>query len=347
MISQEDQTALKRTLDTLHENEADVAIVKRNLVSLSALAKLDSDQLLQLLSVPPGTKLYKYCPMGKYTKSNLRSGKVHLSNPDSFDDVFDSVSDADEYFFINFRLMRYLMVLECPFDLNLDNPSLIELLSSYLRKCADTIEGFRRFLEEKGIDKMTSSRLQILYFTVQASQFSKQYSIESALLDEFHEFSQKHQEYRISCFTTNPTNLKMWSLYANYNKGICIEYTVPEDPHLLVLSVIYARVRGDINFLMAMNDVFEPNVFVKSLYESVLRKDICWAEQDEYRLVCAKGEYEGDLCDFYPITGVYIGNKMVRANQKQILRICKDIKADCYYMQRSLSSFELRPVKIL
>ena len=78
--------------------------------------------------------------------------------------------------------------------------------------------------------------------------------------------------------------------------------------------------------MTATNDVYTTGVFVRALFESVLRKDISWIEQDEYRLVCAKGEHPNDLVDFYPVTGIYMGNKMGEHNQAQVKRICKGLK---------------------
>lgn len=341
------QDELNRTIELLRENQSDLVFIKRKCYSLSELSKLSGDALFALLSVRPGMKLYKYCSFGKNAKNNILKGEVHLSNPNTFDDAFDSTSDADEFFFINFRLMRYLSVLECNFDWELDNHDLTRMLYSRLGECGDTFEAFKDYLIEKKIDEITSSRLQTIYLSVLASGASGCKAIDSALINEFQEYMQKHQRYRVSCFTTDPKNIKMWSLYANNNKGICIEYTVPTDPALLVLSVAYSHRRGDFNYLTATNDIYDVDVFAKRLFESVLRKDVSWIEQDEYRLLCSVGEHEGDQCRFFPITAVYMGNKMTRRNQSQVRRICKEVGADCYYVQRSLSTFELFPKKIM
>ena len=95
----------------------------------------------------------------------------------------------------------------------------------------------------------------------------------------------------------------MWSLYADNSKGVCIEYTVPETFELLVLSVIYSHVRGNMNRLMMLNDFLTNDAFIYVLAESVLRKDICWLEQNEYRLICPRGTFDRDLCKFFPLRG--------------------------------------------
>ena len=39
----------------------------------------------------------------------------------------------------------------------------------------------------------------------------------------------------------------MWSLYANNNKGLCIEYTVPNDPDKFVLNLVASLNKGSVN----------------------------------------------------------------------------------------------------
>ena len=327
--------ALNKAVEYLRANGDDVVFIKRKVHSLSDLKKKNGNEIFDLLSVTPGMKLYKYCSFDKYSENNILNGEVHLRNPNEFDDAFDSTNDGDEYFYINYRLMLYLRVLGCDFNILSNNADLIKLLYVRLGECASNFEEFVRFLTDKGIDKLVSSRLKIIYLSAMLSKTPNGKSIESALSDEFQEFMQNSQKYRISCFTTDPSNLKMWSLYANNNKGICIEYTVPDDFDLLVLAVGYSHKRGDIDFLTAVNDIYDDSdIFSKRMFETVLRKDICWTEQDEYRLIGFENGFKDDQCKFFPITGIYIGNKMGKEDQERVKHICKEIEV---FIQNNLS----------
>ena len=105
----------------LEKNNNDIVIINNRFFSLKWIMSLSTNDLYNLLSVKPGMKLYKYCPFNKYTKEYIISGNVYLNDPNKFDDAFDSLSDIDEYTFINFRLQFYLLSLNVSYDFNLSN----------------------------------------------------------------------------------------------------------------------------------------------------------------------------------------------------------------------------------
>ena len=332
---------------TMDKYKNDIVIINKNVYSLKELLKLNTNQLYSLLLIRPGMKLYKYCSFGKHTLDNIKKGKVYLSNPTSFDDCFDSTSDTDEYMFINQRLMTYLTILNVKFDCDATNEELSFLLFLKMGEVAKTTDEFIEYLKDLNLSELLCKKLQILYMNVVVSQYFKDKSIESALHDEFIDYCNSVNNYRISCFTTNPTDIKMWSLYADNNRGICIEYTVDDNPDKLVFSVLYSHIRGDYNLCTALDDYDnDENAFIRVLIESVLRKDICWTEQNEYRYVSTNNMYESNLAPFYPITAIYIGNKISKRNYSIMVKLCKELDINCYYMQRNIIQFELHPLKI-
>ena len=98
-------------------------------------------------------KLYKYCPFNKYTKENIITGNVYLNNPSKFDDAFDSLSDADEYFYINIRLQFYLNLLEVKYDYKASNDELEKLLFFKIGVISKTYEKFNEYLDKIGFTK--------------------------------------------------------------------------------------------------------------------------------------------------------------------------------------------------
>ncbi|MBO6286070.1 MAG: hypothetical protein J6O18_07160, partial [Bacilli bacterium] len=191
MEEQKIEDALSQAIRSLSEHEKEIAFIKRRPVKLSDLSGLPTDQLLSLLIPSSGTKLYKYCPYNQKAVSNIANGVVHLSDPETFDDVFDSMADDDAYFFVNLRLMRYLLVLGVSFDWNLNNEALTALLFQKLGQCGPTFDEFKKYISDNRIDEVTALRLQYLYLNAVASQVSPDKSLESALMDEFQEFSKR------------------------------------------------------------------------------------------------------------------------------------------------------------
>lgn len=330
----------------LEKNKDDIVVINSRIVSLKEVLSLSTSDLYKLLSIKPGMKLYKYCPVNNYTLENIKSGNIYLSNPLDFDDTFDSLSDADEYSYINIRLHFYLQLLKVNYDYNATNDELENLLFAKMGEVANTADKFDEYLSKININLISKQKFKIVYLKVLLSQNNIDHPIRNALLDEYNDFINTASNYRISCFTTNQCNLKMWSLYANKNKGVCIEYTVDDKADKSIFSVIYSHVRGDVNTCIAYEDVNTEDAFLRVFINSVLRKDICWIEQNEYRYITANEQYPDNLVQFYPITGIYMGNKILKRNYKVITNICKELKVDCYYMQRNLINYELSPKKI-
>lgn len=338
----------------LEDNNDNIVIINNKIFLLNEVMRLSLDDLYKLLSVKPGMKLYKYCPFNKYTKANIINGNIYLNDPLKFDDAFDSLSDVEQYSYVNIRLQFYLQLLEAKYDYKASNDELEKLLFIKMGEIADTFDAFAEYLDKINIDIISKLKLKILYQNAMLTKFTKKgtikksskYSIRKALVAEYDEYSKSASKFRISCFTTNPLNLKMWSLYANNNKGVCIEYTVGNEQDKLILSVLYSHIRGDFNTCIAYENINNEDAFMKTLINSVLRKDISWVEQNEYRYIVADGMYKDNLVKFYPITGIYMGNKISKRNYKFIYEICKELNINCYYMQRNLINYELFPKKL-
>lgn len=81
-------------------------------------------------------------------------------------------------------------------------------------------------------------------------------------------------QYRICCFSADPTQTLMWSQYAEDHKGFCMEFQVLKDPHLFapLIPIIYEQemVKTDSN-----------NVF-SHLFQ---RKSNDWKHEKEIRII--------------------------------------------------------------
>ena len=330
----------------MENKQDDLAFINGKSYSISYLKSLTSNQLIDLLCVKPGDKLYKYCSFDGYAIENIILNQVHLSNPDDFDDTFDSRSDIGEEDFKRYLLEIYLDAINCKYSKESEVDELMYSLFSELGKIADTFDKFKEWLVESKISKILSLRLQNMYLSIIQGLKSPQETINDILHNDYIEYSNLVSKYRISCFSTNPINLKMWSLYANNNRGICIEYTVDANMNVgSLLSVVYSHIRGDYNYCLEKYDNMDNDSIFFVWMESLLRKDILWAEQSEYRLISASGLNMNDNVSFYPITAIYVGNKATLQDIDKIKGICRAKKIDCYHMQRDYKYYNLIPVK--
>ena len=155
-----------------------------------------------------------------------------------------------------------------------------------------------------------------------------------------------------TCFTTNPYSQLMWSTYADYHKGFCVEYDINQShiryKHLYenLFPVIYSKVRSTLPY-----KILEDNYFVLTeeylwhIYAcGALRKSIDWVWQDEWRLLLAL-QKEVNI-DFFPISKVFLGNKMSTVNKKKIIDICNNRKINYIGIKRDDLSFDLKDCNI-
>ena len=84
---------------------------------------------------------------------------------------------------------------------------------------------------------------------------------------------------------------------------------------------------------------------IRDLYiNGVLRKSIDWAYQNEWRLMLPPQDrnQKGFTKRFFPITKVYLGNRMPADRRKTIIEICKKKKIPYVGVVRSPDYFEMK-----
>ena len=142
----------------------------------------------------------------------------------------------------------------------------------------------------------------------------------------------------IGCFSETEKSLLMWSHYANYHKGFCIEYDFEqlENEYLFLSPVIYENEPTN----LYNNDT-------RVVYEQLLTKARDWKYENEWRVIST---YKDDRLEFISDSirkiktpkpaKIYLGCKSGDL-EEEITRICKmkDIKLDKMKMHKN--KFEL------
>lgn len=157
--------------------------------------------------------------------------------------------------------------------------------------------------------------------------------------EEYKEFKDTLNEFKMSCFSTSPFLNRMWSSsYGNYSKGFCIEYTIDIEnysnfmlTYLNFFPVIYSNIRNDSSkFYTSNNTDLNIDKLWQFYFNGLLRKSLDWSNQSEWRLILLNKMIEKDYnghnpVPFFKISKVYLGNKMSHRNRKKIIEICKKI----------------------
>lgn len=315
-------------------------------------------------------KLYKYFPNVSKTVNRkrvnfsiqaLKNNTVFMQTPSEFDDVYDSDIHIEYEDYVLLRLKEYCdrciikttadssaqemgeALLHRAFDLYQKDGSLDKLFLKEPSSEAERLsnEVFRKRLHVKAYDGPDWAS-----------------ALSNALFEEYTEFcKQLKATFRTACFTTTPYSQLMWALYANNHKGFCIEYTVlPNDPqyqqvYLNLFPVVYCKTRPDMTKrIVDYQDKYPTEENLWDIYlHGALRKSIDWAYQNEWRLILPMGKAEGAdyNLQFFPITKVYLGNRMQPQDRKKIIRFCKQKGFPYSGVTRNPNLFEMEDCKIL
>ena len=79
-------------------------------------------------------------------------------------------------------------------------------------------------------------------------------------------------------------------------------------------------------------------------FHGALRKSIDWAFQNEWRLLLPLSDKNGDNCnvEFFPITRVYLGNRMQSEKRKEIIDFCNNEGIPYIGVQRNPNIYEMQ-----
>jgi len=149
----------------------------------------------------------------------------------------------------------------------------------------------------------------------------------------------------------------MWGgSYANYHKGFCIEYTVLPNDEVYrdifynLFPMIYCKTRPNMTsrLVAAKDKALTKEILWDIYFHGALRKSIDWAFQNEWRLLLPlRSTNISDYnVKFFPITKVYLGNRMKPDNRKEIIAICNRKTIPYVGVKRSPDLFEMRDCEI-
>ena len=310
-------------------------------------------------------KLYKYFPNTINNKSQnhsqeaLKLNTVFLQSPSEYDDVYDSDIHIEYIDYEKLRLQEYCR--RCGVEI-FQHSSTQELGDQLIQRLYNVWQDTGSF--DSAIVREPHSRLEdlsnkILFKRIQI-ELSKGFDLGQAVSNvigiEYKEYVlQLKNTFKTACFTTTPYSQLMWSSYANQHHGFCIEYTVlsnnvnyTEIYHNL-FPVVYCKVRPNMTErIVAYKDREPTEENIWDIYlHGALRKSGDWAYQNEWRLLLPLGKTSSDSnVVFFPITKVFLGNRMKGDDRKEIIEICKSRDIPYIGVIRNPDYFEMQDCTI-
>lgn len=302
-------------------------------------------------------KIYKYCSLDTAIKI-LESESVILSNPDNFNDPFDSYlksskkCEKDTFnLLINFTFFEYLK--ELAFESNFSTLILQPLICFY----DDLMDRNKEFVKipllnayYKIVNKITHKN----DFSNDMEDAKRKFSIEMK-----NTYNNIKDNSLITCFSKRNDSILMWSHYGDKHKGICFELKNNKE---LYKKVSYKNRRYKLNFLKIYRGylysqhkkceyVFDSRKYKRIIMKAFLTKQKDWNYEKEIRCILFKND---ELKGFYrngdnyflkiDITKIYIGAKAKKTEDlEKLLEIASKKDIPIVYMKEDENKFKIIP----
>lgn len=252
--------------------------------------------------------LFKYYGNVDYARDAVENSRIHLEPPYAYNDIYDSSRRIGAEDLYCIHFGNFLYVAD-------------------IRKYCD-------FLSNSEIEAIKKKDLSV------GAVIDHLCSIKEDIdKDKFIEESRKfflHGKYifqadnnKISCFSEVNDSLLMWAYYANNYEGICVRFNAPKDA---ILSKHCRKVQYT-------NHYISDNSF-----GNYFRKSIQWAHEQEWRIVC---DMEEDYIPISSIDALYIGLRMDKTAEKQVLELGEKYNLEVYKMKVSDTRYEILFDRIL
>lgn len=297
-----------------------------------------------------------------YNIQALRDNTVFMQSPSLFDDVYDSDIGLNYSEYERARLLEYC--IRCGIDVKktMETPELANALMQTIADMINSTGNIDSLFKSTPATKSEDLSNQCFLLELKNQLYKGKdlgESLRNAIISDFNRYLQYLQDsFRATCFATTPYSQLMWGgSYADGHKGFCVEYTVlPNDPQyqklfLNLFPMIYCKVRPNMTKRLVKFQDKEPTTELlwDIYFHGALRKSIDWAFQNEWRLLLPmeRNRAAKDYCvPFFPITKVFLGNRMPQAARKEIIEICHDRNIPYIGVTRNPNIFEMQECAI-
>lgn len=359
-----------KNLQTLAPEIAETyCIVNGTLMNLNEIQNMGYNEFSLRSKNNMPLRLYRYYPnlpdkdnpKANYSLQALKENTVFLQTPIKFDDVYDSDVHVDYPEYEHYRLLEYclkcgIIADETQSTQDLGNQLVMKLWNFFTEN--GTLDGI---FTRTPVSKMENlSNESFCLSTVLNLHKGKNIglAVSETLRNEYNNLITTLQTtFRTTCFTTTPFSQLMWgSAYADCHHGFCIEYTIlPTDEryrnvYFNLFPMIYCKTRPSMSKkLISTIDQEITMDYLWNIYSNgVLRKSMDWAFQNEWRLILPPNspDLNNYNAKFFPITKVFLGNRMPYEKRKEIIDICNQKSIPYVGVRRNPSIYEMEACNI-
>lgn len=341
-------------------------IINGSILELDKVEKMGCEEFScqSRLSVP--LKLYKYFPNkeikenGKsinYSIQALKNNTVYLQSPILFDDCYDSDISIEYPVYERITLIKYCGRCGISVNKELTTSEIGNLFLGAIVKSLNEYHNYENIFSVKPVSEIEKLENKIfcksLHLERQKTSDLGQ-AVSRIISEEYNDLLLRLKSFfRVLCFATTPFSQLMWGgSYADEHRGFCLEYTVlPNDKEFTdifynLFPMIYCKSRKDISekIIKMKSETISYETLWDIYFHGALRKSIDWSFQNEWRLLLPlnnKNESNYNV-KFFPITKVFLGNRMEAYKRKELIDICKEKNIPYIGVKKNKDFFEMQ-----
>ena len=230
-------------------------------------------------------KLYKYYSINNFFEDVVKTHSCWFSRPQDFNDPFDCVFDVSIG-----NSSKEIMS-------NMEKSFMSQFLEEYLleQNNYELNDGVRKIMENPILLKKIINWVHGYYID---------------------------QNIGVYCLSEDPSNILMWSHYANSHKGVCIEYNIPRGGFFYnnLLPVQYKKHYPKFEL---SDYIGEDNIMFKMHQQVLCTKSVLWKYEKEWRVITDEG-YGLKEFNKEDVTKVIFGVKTSDEDKERIISLFKD-----------------------
>ena len=252
---------------------------------MDTITKINNEILIKCKEKPK--KIYKYYPYNQNFINSITEDYIWLSSPSTFNDPFESHINN------HFSIKKEIDLIDSwNFfgDKNADN-----IWHKRIEHGEDAIQVLKEMvnsIEDIGKRNFANAKLFACFESLCKMHIDLANKFTNMIDDAF----------KVGCLSADPLSMIMWSHYASSHNGVCIEYSLDENPYLnsQLQPVIYTKTTLSCDQILDNN--FLPYV--------LLLKGPEWAYEKEWRIISAGKENK------FPAkaSAIYLGARAIKNN---------------------------------
>lgn len=276
--------------------------------------------------------LFNFCRFTEkdHALTNVQERQFYLQPASQFNDPYDS----------HCRIDMEALLMATPIERVMQaNPDLLAIPEpqSELKTGADMLAfGERRLAQEFGPEQAAAAMRDLL-----------------TVMGELNDRAAKEKIVKIQtgtkvcCFCARPVeeSFLMWSHYADYHRGFCVEYDPTEFPLHILHPILYTDTFFDATPYL-LEHMRSDDVNPLLILIGAAHKHPDWAYEQEWRIVFPKGGDGGLAIPAPPPRAIYAGARILDSRLQQLHQLAADIGVPLYKMQLDQHRYLLSPIRL-